>query len=353
MATRFPWCLNARSARAARRSARFPETRVTLHRCLGMIAATLLVSTTAQAADYRLTIAFDKTNPATPLVGEAFAKQLETASKGRMKVQINGPETVPSFEQLQPVAAGVFDFGLTTGGYHAGTITAATILDGMNADLETLRKSGMIDEIDKRYQRIGLKIVAIPYMSADVYQIILRDPVGPSGDLKGRKLRATPQYRPILQLLGAGEVVMPNAETYTALEKGAVDGAAWTSIGILTAKFYEVNKYLLRPTFGAGHLLVLMNLNRWKGLSAEDRKVVEDAGRAVEKAWAAEVPRRMQEEEATLVKDHGMKVTRMGEAFASKLEAVAAEGAWTLAATRDARGVAELRKIAQEKGVSK
>ena len=103
---------------------------------------------------------------------------------------------------------------------------------------------------------------------------------------------------------------MPNAETYTALEKGVVDGAAWTSIGILTAKFYEVNKYLLRPTFGAGHLLVLMNLNRWKGLSAEDRKVVEDAGRTVEKSWATDVPRMVREEEATLVKDHGMKVSR-------------------------------------------
>ena len=270
-----------------------------------------------------------------------------------MKIQINGPETVPSFEQLQPVAAGVFDFGLTTGGYHAGTITAATTLDGMNADLETLHRSGMVEEIDKRYQRIGVKIVAVPYLGADVYQIILRDPIGQSGDLKGRKLRATPQYRPILQLLGAGEVVMPNAETYTALEKGVVDGAAWTSIGILTAKFYEVNKYLLRPTFGAGHLLVLMNLNRWKGLSAEDRKVVEEAGRAVEKSWATDVPRMVREEEATLIKDHGMKVSRMSEAFSSKLESVAAEGAWTLAASRDARGVAELRKLAQEKGVAK
>ena len=229
----------------------------------------------------------------------AFAKHLETASKGRMKVQVTGPETVPSFEQLQPVAAGVFDFGLTTGGYHAGTITAATVVDGMTGDLEKLRSSGMIDEIDKRYQRIGLKIVAFPYLNSDVYQIILRDPIGPSGDLKGRKLRATPQYRPILQLLGASEVVMPNAETYTALEKGVVDGAAWTSIGILTAKFYEVNKYLLRPAFGAGHLLVLMNLNRWKGLSAEDRTVVEEAGRMVEKAWADYAPRTMREEEET------------------------------------------------------
>ena len=35
-----------------------------------------------------------------------------------------------------------------------------------------------------------------------------------------------------------------------------------------------------------------------------------------------------------------MKVSRMSEALSSKLESVAAEGAWTLAASRDARGVA-------------
>src|SRR5688572_6011450 len=94
------------------------EAFMLLRRCVG-IAATLLLATSAavQAADYKLTIAFDRTNPATPLVGQTFAKHLETASNGRMKVQITGPETVPSFEQLQPVAAGVFDFGLTTGGY--------------------------------------------------------------------------------------------------------------------------------------------------------------------------------------------------------------------------------------------
>ena len=112
-----------------------------------------------------------------------------------MKVQITGPETVPSFEQLQPVAAGVFDFGLTTGGYHAGTITAATVVDGMTGDLEKLRSSGMIDEIDRRYQRIGVKIVAFPYLSSDVYQIILREPIGPSGDLSASSANMTRRRR--------------------------------------------------------------------------------------------------------------------------------------------------------------
>ena len=89
-----------------------------LHRCFGMAAAMLLLSTAAQAADYRLTIAFDKTNPATPLIGEAFAKHLESASKGRMKIQINGPETVPSFdvawdEYRMGLVHGFFLWGIT------------------------------------------------------------------------------------------------------------------------------------------------------------------------------------------------------------------------------------------------
>ena len=323
-----------------------------VHHCVGLVAALVLASSSALATDFRLTIAFDKTNPATPLIGEAFAKHIQTASQGRMKVQVSGPETVPSFEQLQPVAAGVFDFGLTTGGYHAGTITAATIIDGLKADnLATLRNTGMIDEVDKHYQRLGLKIVAVPYLASNGYQMITREPATANGDLKGRKLRGTPQYRPMLTALGAAEVVMPNAETYSALEKGVVDGACWTSIGILSAKFYEVNKYLVRPTFGPSHLLILMNLNRWKALPAEERKVVEEAGRAVETSWATAYPRMAAEEEATLIKDHGMKITHMREDVASRANAIMAEGTWALAAGRNARLVDELKKFAKSKGL--
>jgi TRAP-type C4-dicarboxylate transport system substrate-binding protein len=311
----------------------------------------MLASSSALAADYRMTIAFDRTNPATPNIGEAFAKHVETASQGRMKIRISGPETVPSFEQLQPVAAGVFDFGLTVAAYHTGTITAAIPLDGMPGELDKLRSAGMIDEVDKYYQRIGVKIVAVARLSSNSFQIITRDPVTANGDLKGRKLRSTPNYRPILTALGASEVVMPNAETYAALEKGVVDGACWTSIGILPAKFYEVNKYLVRPTFGPSNILILMNLNKWNALSAEDRKVVEEAARTVEKSWVAHFNRTLAEEEGTLIKDHGMKITRMREDVASRADAIMAEGTWALSAGRNARMTEELKTFARSKGL--
>ena len=324
---------------------------MSLHRWI-TIAATVLIGGSAYAADFRLLVAFDRSTPPPSLVGDTFAKHLETLSKGRIKVQINGPETVPSFEQLQPVAAGVFDFGLTTGGYHAGTITAGSVLDGIgDHDIDKLYATGMIAEIDKHYQRIGLKIVAVSYSKSDAFHIVLKQPVTANGDLKGRKVRAAPPYRPVLNALGASEVVMPNAETYTALEKGVVDGAAWTTVGILNAKFYEVTKYLLRPTFGATQTLILMNLNRWKGLSEEDRKIVEEAGHRVGKSYQVDYARLRQAEEDTLIKDHGMQITRMREDVAARVNEIQAQGAWTMAAGRNARITEELRQFARSKGL--
>jgi TRAP-type C4-dicarboxylate transport system substrate-binding protein len=144
---------------------------------------------------------------------------------------------------------------------------------------------------------------------------------------------------------------MPNAETYAALEKGVVDGACWTSIGILPAKFYEVNKYLVRPTFGPSNILILMNLNRWKGLSAEDRMAVDEAARTVEKGWVAHFRNTLAEEEAALIKDHGMKITRMREDIASKVDAIMAEGTWALSAGRNARMTEDLKTFARSKGL--
>lgn len=318
-------------------------------RSCALALAGLLASTAVEAADFRFTNAFASSTLVTPHIAEFFAKQLQ--ARGH-KVTMTGPETTPSFEQLQPVIGGVFDFGLTTGSYHGGTITAAITVDSMNADLDKMREAGIIDAIDQRYQKIGVKIVAMPFIRGDYFQIILREPVGASGDLKGRKLRAAPNHRRIIQLLGATEVLLSNTETYPALDKGVVDGAFWSSTGILTAKFYEVNKFLVRPTWGRSHSLVLMNLNRWNGLSEADRKTVLEVGRATEQHWAAVYQKLRTDEEATLLEKHGMKITRLGDAFAPQLEQIWKDGAWEQAMRRDKASIEELRKLAKEKGVA-
>ena len=57
------------------------------------------------------------------------------------------------------------------------------------------------------------------------YNIFVKQPIGPSGDLQGRKIRSSATYHSVLKLLGASPVGMPAGEVYSALEKG-VDFAA-------------------------------------------------------------------------------------------------------------------------------
>jgi TRAP-type mannitol/chloroaromatic compound transport system substrate-binding protein len=192
---------------------------------------------------------------------------------------MSGPETVPPFEQLQPVATGVFQMLFTHAIYHYGTTGLAVGLDAVRGDLEARRKSGMVEAIDKHYQKLGLKLVAVPISATKGYHMVLRAPVGASGDLQGRKIRGTPSYHTVIGMLGASPVVLPGGEVYSALEKGVVDGAAWPASGVLGMRWYEVAKYMLRPSFGLAHYLFLMNLNAWNRLTDAERNILLAEGR--------------------------------------------------------------------------
>ena len=154
-----------------------------------MAAASLSIVSDGRAADIRLLSSWDKTNPAVGTLAEAFAKDVETATKGDLKFIINGPETVPPFEQLQPVAAGAFQMLFTHAIYHYGTTGSGVGMDSVRGDPESRRKSGMIELLDQHYRKLGVKVVAVAISATRGYHIVLRAPVNPAGDLQGRKLR--------------------------------------------------------------------------------------------------------------------------------------------------------------------
>src|SRR5882762_8025101 len=130
---------------------------MTLTRILGWLCVACLMSVTrADAVEYRFLVSFDRTTPITPLIGEAFAKEVENRTNGRIRFRFSGPETVAAFEQLQPVSAGLFQLLLTSSAYHTGTTTAGSLFDGVTASAAEVGKSGLFDLIDKEYQKLGL-----------------------------------------------------------------------------------------------------------------------------------------------------------------------------------------------------
>lgn len=304
----------------------------------------------AQAADYRWLNSFDRSLDHIPHFVEPYLKGVETASAGRIKFIVSGPETVPAFEQLQPVSSGAFQFLFTHGSYHFGTTPLLAATEALGGTREQRKSSGALEFIDRQYQKLGLKLVALPMTAEGGFQLLLRKPPTANGDLQGFKIRGFPTVQAVLRMLGASMVVLPPAEIYTALDKGVVDGFAFPSFGVLRSNLYEPTKFILRPSFGFIANPVLANLATWNRFSPADRKLLLDEAAKAEERWENATARIYAEEEKALVAK-GMKIVEMGPAQKASLQRAWSEGIWELAAQKSKAEIDELRAIARAKGI--
>ena len=236
-------------------------------------------------------------------------------------------------------------------GYHIGNTPYLIAIDGLKGNSKALRESGAYELIDKHYQRFGLKLVfATKSVEDSGFQIILRQPVGSSGDLTGRKIRGTQNYAGVVSLLRASPVVLPPGDVYSALEKGVVDGAAWPSVGVLDYKWNEVAKYLMRPLFGSSSYYLFVNLKAWNGLSTSQQAVLLDEGKKMGDFWDPEWLRLGKVEQEKLLAE-GSRISEVSPELRGRLSAAFAAGLWELAAKSDPKGTAELRAFAKARGL--
>jgi len=104
-------------------------------------------------------------------------------------------------------------------------------------------------------------------------------PLKSPDDFKGLKFRT--QSGGVLdaqfKALGSGSQTMAFAEVYTALNNKTVDGQENTFNNIDTQNYQDVQKYMTVSTHGRLDYVVLTNTKFWNGLSAENKKIIEDA----------------------------------------------------------------------------
>ena len=325
----------------------------TLGRTLAAGAAALALLAApiqAEAANLRLLSSFDSTQRPTYAVLERYLQNLE--SIGGVTVTVFGPESVPIFEQLQPVSSGAFDMLYTHPVFHAGEGGLALAADAMQVDPVARRDSGVWDAIDAFYQdRHNLKMVALMSVSMEGYHIFTRDPLGPNGDLAGRKVRGTPTYFGVISALGAEPVVLPGSEIYSALQTGIVDGAGWPAAGMVSMRHYEVASYRLRPTFGAATQPVFVNLDAWDRLDADAQAALLEAGRTteLEMPWLGNA---IQAEEDAALDALGIGIQELSPDMAASVQSAFIASIWDLATDCCGDAATSLREMAVAAGLT-
>jgi TRAP-type C4-dicarboxylate transport system substrate-binding protein len=290
-------------------------------------AATLtFAASTARAETMTMLSSWDESYNAVPVFAQEFAKRLTEKSNGEITVEMRGPETVPPFEQLQPVSAGLFNMLFTHGAYHLGETAMAFGMDAVEDDPVARRESGVYDVIDAHYQKRNLKLIGV-FSAASGYHILLKQPIGEDGGLEGRKIRASGTYHDLVNELGGSVVTLPASEIYSSLERGVVDGAAWPVFGAMDYKWYEVADHMTRPTFGVTNLSLFMNLDSWNGLTPEQQTLVTEIAKELEVEGRTHFEALWAKEDKAM-QDAGLAPTEFGPQTAERIDAIFAAGVW-------------------------
>ncbi len=166
--------------------------------------------------------------------------------------------------------------------------------------------SGVLDgpigeELDQSLQEsAGLKVlgygeIGFRHITNNVRPIVTPD------DLKGVKLRTPGSKTRILsfKMLGASPVKMNMGEIYLALQQGVIDGQENPFGNIRKMSWFEVQKYISKSRHVYTPITFVMNLERYNGLTDEQREQVQKAARtAVEmsRQYGADNDERLEKE---------------------------------------------------------
>lgn len=102
-------------------------------------------------------------------------------------------------------------------------------------------------------------------------------PIRSINDFKGLKIRtACTSVTQALKIFGAAPVNMPITETYTALERGVVDGTVVPWEGVVIFKLDELLKYTTPADFYTVTMAVLMNKKKWDSLPDDIKKIMSE-----------------------------------------------------------------------------
>ena len=231
-------------------------------------------------------ISFATTLPdANPLVKEVFqpwADSVNAAANGEFVITLqNGPTVASHTNVYERVNSGIIDMGwgiLASLGaeFPRSAVSALPFLVGDSPSgtqaLWSVYKQGLLDEDFAQVKLLSL--VALP-----VAGLHSRVPITSIDDLKGTKVRAADKVSAvILEWLGATPVSVATAESYQAIEQGAIQGmfVGWT--GLILFRLEEVTTEHLDVNLASGPAGVFMNLDTFSSLSPQAQAVLVEAG---------------------------------------------------------------------------
>ncbi|MGI9371221.1 MAG: TRAP transporter substrate-binding protein DctP [Hyphomicrobiales bacterium] len=262
----------------------------------------------------------------------AMVDEINKKGKGIVQIEVRGgPEAIGMFQQPQAVRDGVVDMVQTPGSFYGASVPEIDAMVAARVTPMDVRKNGGAALMDEVHQsRFNVKHLGWVDGGIRFHIYSTKEfKFGDDGviDLTGVKLRDNPIYHAFFESLNATTASMKATEVYAALEKGVVDAAAWTSIGLMDLKWDKFMKYRVDPEFYNTDIGVIFNKDAWEKLSPESQKLIQDTVIEWEQK-SYDARQKDKEADAAELQKRGMKFVKMSDEASTKYLAQAEDAAW-------------------------
>lgn len=249
----------------------------------GCSASTTGQGKKSDTVELKLAHFFPSTHPAETQLIQPWAKAVEEATGGKVKIVSYPGETLLKADGVYDgVVTGIADIGLSCFSYTRGVfpVLEAFELPGViynNSRVASKVAWEGIQQINPKEVQNTKLMMVLTTGSGDLFT---KTPVRTLEDMKGMEIRATGLSAKTLKELGANPVAMPQSEAYEALSKGVVKGNLAPVEVLQGWKHAEVTEYLTRTPFLYNTLFfVTMNLDKWNSLSPDVQKAIEEVNK--------------------------------------------------------------------------
>lgn len=256
-----------------------------------------------------------------------FYDRVNNSSQGSVGLKwIGGPDVIPPFELLQAVKNGDVDIVNLAASYYISQLPECDAIKLSTLSPEQERASGFYDYMNKLHQEranvwyLGRTTPLVPhylYMNTEITE----------PDLEGMPIRITSTHKALVEALGGATITTAPGELYTALKMGIISGYGFPAVGASDLKWDEVTKYVVEPGVYQTDVVTLVNLDTWRGLTPEKKKLLTDAMIETEKTAVGHFQRKVTETRRQM-RQKGVKDIVFSPELAEKYLNIAYTSGW-------------------------
>ncbi len=292
----------------------------------GYVLVGMTPSVSAKTIDLKFATGFSPKHTMQTKVFEPWAEKINQMSNGKVKVTFfPGGALGKTPDHYGLAEKGIADISYTLHDYTPGRFPMTTVFElpfiiksATNTSKAMWRVFEQFPEFRKEYEQV--KVLALFCHPAGNFNTIHK-PIKTLEDFKGMKFRtASPHVTEALKLFGAVPVNMPITETYTALERGVVEGTVLPWEGNFVFKLAELLKYSTETDFYTMTMMVVMNKRKWKSLPEDVQKIIDETTGMAMSAEAGKVYDQTNEPMKQLCMKKGMKPFEFPNEEKEKLE---------------------------------